>query len=223
VDRVGEFGCDTFVTQHRSQRDTTFSAKADAGIYLGHDGRLNCAKVRMLQSGKVVFAKDVIFREGSFKHLATRLLGQEDKLPTLTITDPTPTVHSLYEIKEENEELEDAPLENDSEAEAQYEVEKIKAVRTMKGERQYQVKWVGYKSPTWESAASIERDVPESVKEFQLRSSVPETGRLTRRTEKLNQAEAAVSSPRSDESENDERKSESANLSMAATEAAWCL
>ena len=34
---VGVFGCDAFVHQDRTQRDTTCSPKAKPGIYLGHD------------------------------------------------------------------------------------------------------------------------------------------------------------------------------------------
>ena len=43
----GTFGCDTFVHQDRTQRDTTFSAKALPGIYLGHDAIQNCPIVHM--------------------------------------------------------------------------------------------------------------------------------------------------------------------------------
>ena len=66
---VGTFGCDAFVHQEKSQRDTTFSAKAQPGVYLGHDPVRNCSVVRMLATGKIQYVKDVIFREGSFEHL----------------------------------------------------------------------------------------------------------------------------------------------------------
>src|SRR6185312_11047382 len=66
---VGEFGCDAFVHQDRTQRDTTFSPKAEPGIYLGHDWDQNCSVVRMLHTGKIIRVKDVIFREGSFQHM----------------------------------------------------------------------------------------------------------------------------------------------------------
>ena len=72
---VGVFGCDAFVHQSRAQRDTTFSPKAEPGIYLGHDSRQNCPVVRMLHTGKTVRVKDVLFREGSPAH-ARRTQGQ---------------------------------------------------------------------------------------------------------------------------------------------------
>ena len=70
--QCGVFGCDAFVHQDRTQRDTTFSPKAEPGIYLGHDSRQNCAVVRMLHTGKTVRVKDVLFREGSFTARASR-------------------------------------------------------------------------------------------------------------------------------------------------------
>jgi hypothetical protein len=70
---IGEFGCDVYVHQHRSQRDLTFGKKAEPGIYLGHSGSQNCAVVRMVHSGKLILSKDVHFREGSFNHLKKNL------------------------------------------------------------------------------------------------------------------------------------------------------
>lgn len=221
VARVGEFGCDTFVNQHRSQRDTTFSSKAEAGIYLGHDGKYNCAKVRMLSTGKIVLAKDVIFREGSFVHLATLLKGREGDSSVITIVDPTPHLSLLPDINEETDSVGDELKENDSENEGQYEVEEIRQSRTRHGVRQYLTKWVGYDKATWEPASVIEEDAPEAAKQFQHRSSGPETGQLIRRSERLKSDNSSASSSITDNTEND--NSTNSALGLAATQAAWCL
>ena len=34
---IGVFGCDAYVHQRRTQRDTTFGPKAEPAIYLGHE------------------------------------------------------------------------------------------------------------------------------------------------------------------------------------------
>ena len=83
---IGVMGCDAFVHQDRTQRDTTFSPKALPGIYLGHDVHQNCSVVYMLHSGKMIRAKDVLFREGSFKHLRADLQGQQDQIGPLDLT-----------------------------------------------------------------------------------------------------------------------------------------
>lgn len=83
---VGVFGCDAFVHQDRTQRDTTFSPKAEPGIYLGHDSRLNCPVVRMLHTGKILRVKDVLFREGSFRHMQAELQGSTDQVGSLDLS-----------------------------------------------------------------------------------------------------------------------------------------
>ena len=221
VARIGEFGCDTFVNQHRSQRDTTFSPKAEPGVYLGHDGKHNCAKVRMLHTGKIVLAKDVIFREGNFKHLAAFLKGRESDISAIAIVDSTPHVTSLPDISEETDEVGDESKENDSKDESRYEVEEIRLSRMRNGVRQYLTKWVGYDKPTWEPASVIEEDAPEAAKEFKHRSVGPETGSLSRRSERLKGPATSTPSPTIDDTEND--NSTSLALGLAAIKAGWCL
>ena len=77
---VGVFGCDVWVHQDRTQRDLTFDAKAEPGIYLGHDDSQSCAIVHMLRSGKVVRTRDVEFREGSFRNMRALRDGRVAKV-----------------------------------------------------------------------------------------------------------------------------------------------
>ena len=84
---VGVFGCDAFVHQDRTQRDTTFSPKAEPGIYLGHDAQQNCPVVYMLRTSKTLRVKDVLFKEGHFKHRKAVVGDRADQVPSLDLAD----------------------------------------------------------------------------------------------------------------------------------------
>jgi len=75
---IGVFGCDVYVHQDKTQRDTTFSPKAAPGIYLGHDHNQSCAIVMLLPSGKVVRTRDVEFgRTASLTRVLTRRVWRD--------------------------------------------------------------------------------------------------------------------------------------------------
>lgn len=213
IAHVGEFGCDAFVAQHRSQRDTTFSTKAEPGIYLGHDSRLNCARVRLARSGKIVLSKDVRFREGSFTHLRTTLLGQGEEVLADEYIEPV-TIHKQIPDTEEKSN-EHAEPEREQ---YRYEVSRIVATRVQDGIKQYQVQWVGYPDPTWEPASTIKSDAPGVVKEYEERIAPAAITRMTRSVARL-QAEASAAEVKTPD--NDSVPSEAVGL--AALEAAWRL
>ena len=159
---VGEFGCDVYVHQHRSQRDMTFSPKAEPGIYLGHSSRQNCAVVLLIRSSKLVLSKDVQFREGSFIHRRALCAGNgRDIEPiaagTLDETDePQPAA-----------EHEPRPEVEETVEDARYKLKAITDAREQGGAKQYCCKWVGYSAATWEPADVIAQDAPDMVREYE--------------------------------------------------------
>ncbi len=214
---TGEFGCDAFVVQHRSQRDTTFDAKAEPGIYLGHDGRSNCARIRMLDSGKVVIAKDVILREGKFTHLATRLQGREAETGATTTRIPHLDLYDASDIESDIDESEQNESEVEAEEEPRYEVEQVTHSRIKAGVRQYRVKWVGYDEATWEPASVIEQDAPEEAKQFEETQASVLSDRATRRSARLQKPSDEATSSAASNTDNDSA------IGLAAMEAASCL
>ena len=195
---VGVFGCDALVHQDRTQRDTTFSAKAEPGIYLGHDFKQNCAVVHMLRTGKAQFVKDVIFREGSFAYLKADINDQGHEVPKVDLLDafdtiddestPPSSIDSLESDAESKESEVDDELDSEMESSADesnsdsepgdevYEVESIQDDRTARsGFKEYLVKWTGYSKPTWEPAANIRSGAPRIVETYEPTESRSES------------------------------------------------
>ena len=61
----GVFGCDAFVHVPKEQR-SSLAPKAEPCIYLGHNGRQNCANLYVLRTRKVIASRDVVYRNDSF-------------------------------------------------------------------------------------------------------------------------------------------------------------
>ncbi len=246
---VGVFGCDAFVHQDRSQRDTTFSPKAVPGIYLGHDSEQNCPVVRLLHTGKTVKVKDVIFREGSFSHLQALNRGKSDEVPILDLstfedtadTEPQPTPASESEEDQNSDPDESKYDDNDDDGTAESSHQsalpktvseqkfKLKAIidrrATREGGTEYQVKWVGHPSPTWESAGYMIEDAPEAVRDYEQFLERRSTARVTR-----NRSVEASPPPASEPTSggnalepNDALESESSAIEAARVDAAMCL
>ena len=171
----GEFGCDVYVHQHRDLRRETFDRKAEPGIYLGHDGRLNCPRVLLLRSGKIVCSKDVLWREGQFNHARAHTSGQQNSigranLDDLVSADWTELTAPIVQDSDDAEVFEASRTAASPPADGSehYTVESIIGTRIKRGVREYHVKWANYDlaDATWEPAASIEQDVPDFVQDY---------------------------------------------------------
>lgn len=193
---LGEFGCDAFVHQHRSTRDTTFDRKAEPGVYLGHDGSVNCPRVRLLRSGKTVLSKDVFFREGSFKHLRALTSGHTDDI------DPV-DLGAMDAFDDESEPETSLPNEEESietvrakqqqqPPEKQWDLKSIVDSRGHGGEKQYCCKWKGYSASTWEPASTIKQDAPDAVRDFESTIVERRAATATRSTRSQTAAAATV-------------------------------
>jgi hypothetical protein len=236
IKNFGVFGCDVMVHQDRTQRDTTFSPKAEPGIYLGHSHRYNAPVVRMLHTGRTLCAKDVHFREGTFSHARTLSDGREQDGQTTESDLPEddrepwqPT--SLASIREESrvddeEHLDDNANHYDESDEARgpttdpshYSVKAIHDARTVHGKKEYLVKWIGYATPTWEPEETITTDAPDAVKEYEAFLDRRSQARVTR-----SRAAPVAPTPQSSDSESDdeeEQNSEQDDDTLAARDVA---
>lgn len=198
----GVFGCDAFVHQDRTQRDTTFSPKALPGIYLGHDVIQNCSVVRMLGSGKTIRARDVVFREGSFTHIHALNIGDTSEVEPLHYPDAPLAQAEPVESKL------DSPDDDESDADAvisdqRYTVRSITDKRTTPGGKiEYRVKWTGYSDESWEPAENIAEDAPEAVErytQFEKSRTESRTTRSQARSQGRPSAQQILILPESDE------------------------
>lgn len=228
---VGVFGCDAFVHQDRSQRDTTFSPKAEPGVYLGHESARNCSVVRMLKTGKTVYVKDVIFREGSFEHLrrgSTQGAAAAIDLSDLCGSDASNADGASTTVEDDADP--NAPAAADSEA-TRFQVKSITEQRKgVDGKKEFLVKWVGYKVPTWEPADTIQEDAPDAVKQFEEFHTQRSEARVTRLRSRAAAAStipvaasAAASSRSSNDDGDSDSDSETADIRAVREAAASCL
>jgi hypothetical protein len=208
---VGEFGCDVCVTQDKSQRDTTFSPKSDLGIYLGHDYRMNCARVYNLRKNKIIHTKDVQFREGSFKHIHALMDGRTDVVEEPDGTEATSQeLPVLQSGRDEHERTKMSVSDSDADVEdnqpsdptRRWQLRSIVNSRTANGRKEYQVKWVGSPTLTWEPASTIEVDAPEAVNRYKEFTQNRASGHVTR-----SQARQRSQSETSSETDNDSHNS----------------
>lgn len=231
---VGEFGCDAYVHLDRTQRDTTFSPKAEPAIYLGHSGRQNCPVVRLLRSGKTLLAKDVQFREGAFTHLVAQLSNRAgdfepvDIIDALTRESDNPAAQQRDAVGNDGaassgdvDASDSDSHESSTQPESKFRLKAITDVQTVDGMKKYRVKWVGYAGETWEPAADIEHDAPDAVREYESFLSRRSQARATRSQARAQPAApvaaASTSSAVSVDSDNE------SDIGAAAAYAARCL
>jgi len=222
---VGVFGCDAFVHQDRSQRDTTFSAKAEPGVYLGHCIEQNCAIVHMLGTGKTLKVKDVTFKEGSFDHVKADATGHSHDVPVVALDSlqANDTDEDDAQSKSGLDEEDDASEEDDQ----QYPVQSILASRTYNGRKEYQVKWSRYKHPTWEPADVMQSDAPSDVEKFESRAAQKSTHRPATRSTTMelrsSSSSAASNHAAQGDTGSDAEDDNAASLLAVRSAAASCL
>ena len=218
---LGVFGCDAFVWVAKSER-STWDAKVEPAVYLGHATTRHCSQVLLLRTGKIKMTRDVTFRMDSFAHILAWRQGRKEveRIVCGNYTDVTPPTREEWwdsemesntsvaaedetssqggmdaassrisaQSEQEHKERSDA----DQLSEEEHEVQSILKKRFNKdlGIHEYRVHWAGYpkSQATWESAARIDDEVPDRVKEFEdLQQGM---ARSTRRAAKHNGLEA---------------------------------
>jgi hypothetical protein len=190
VSYLGIFGCDVYCVVPKELRvGNTFKAKMEPGIYLGHSERYNCSMVQLLLSKKVIYTRNVDFREYSFTHAKALLKGTDEAIQGICGREYIPEQYSSAEENENKDD--DIPARSEvnfelaSEINAKsgpgpdeiledgtklYIVESILRDEVKAGKRRYLVKWQGYSDEenTWEPIESL-RYCSDKLKEYQLR------------------------------------------------------
>jgi transposase InsO family protein len=142
------FGCDCFYHVPKDERKT-YDAKMLPGIYLGHDLTHDCPTVQDVATGKLIYTRDVRFRQARFTHAAALQAGghRVRQLVEAGYTDDESAAPA------EAVEL----LEVDAD-EREWEVDSIIGRREIDGSVQYRVRWSGYDEcdATWEPLENLD-------------------------------------------------------------------
>ncbi|MDR3737610.1 MAG: reverse transcriptase domain-containing protein [Terracidiphilus sp.] len=188
----GVFGCDAFVHVPREQR-STLAPKAEPCIYLGHNGRQNCANVYVIRTRKVIASRDVRFRIDSFT-LAHAMCEGED-----AVSRAVEAAANSQDAAQPADERQDASGDSESadghdedelgsntlsaaashqesaaaDNQAKWSLQHIAGQRWYGRTKEHQFKciWDGDYEPTWEPAKVIQQDAPQAVEDF--RASLP--------------------------------------------------
>jgi hypothetical protein len=238
---AGEFGCDVYVHQHRSLRDTTFGPKAEPAIYLGHSGRQNCPIVRMLSSGKIILSKDVHFREGSFKHLRAALNGSPEDIKPVDLSVDSEVAgdseSAENEVPQSERKYAESDLDHDDitanrDEPVRYQLKSITDSRVDGGVKQYRCKWTGYSGATWEPAATIAEDAPDAARKYEafIAARAQAVAAATRSQSRTNlkapmpvPVQLQVGNASSETQSNSDVDDDESDIQVAAAYAARCL
>ena len=171
---IGTWGCDCYVHLQKEQRAGALAAKAEPGIYLGHDEAHSAARVLVLRTMKEVISRDVRFKTESFAHMRAFRAGSEEIGAVLDgSADLRPQIEleldsSNSAVPSESERLPapggvEQPAVSDSDDSAsesdaddtterhfdtpepeEWEVDSITGQRKIRGVLQYRVHWAGF-------------------------------------------------------------------------------
>jgi len=161
------FGCDCFYHVPKDERKT-YDAKMLPGVYLGHDLTHNCPIVQDLATGKLVYTRDVRFRQARFIHAAALRAGEQ------RVRQLVEAGYSEDESAAPAEAV--APLELDAE-DVEWEVHSIIDKREIDGVVQYRVHWskCSEEDATWEPLENLD-NAAELIDAFEVQyaeSSTP--------------------------------------------------
>ena len=213
---LGVFGCDSFSLIPKELRGSVTGAKMEPCIYLGHDARQNCARILVLSKMKLLFSRDVIYRESRFTHAEALGIGEERVQHV--IEDgyiEQPHMESLFTGQQSESKArpqggrstatgpvpasaEGLAAANPAEADQnqEYDVERILGKRVRNGCMEYHVKWVGYeeKDATWEPASFVE-GARELVEEYEAAAHPCLVTRRSPRFQEAKQDDTGVDAP----------------------------
>jgi len=159
------FGCDCFYHVPKDDR-RTYDAKMLPGIYLGHDLTRNCPTVQDLATGKLIYTRDVRFRQARFTHAAALRLQAGDQ----RVRQLLEAGYSEDESASPAESVE--PLAVDAD-EKEWAVESIIGKREVDGVVEYRVRWSGFSDndATWEPLEHLE-NAADLVSSFEAHSEL---------------------------------------------------
>ena len=131
------FGCNAFVVKDKHQ-PKKLSSQTDPGIYVGYDRVHHADRILMLKTLKIVSRRSVQYQEDSYSHLA--------EVKNLIIQQ---AVNKTYEGPDKL-----------------WAVSRIDEEKLIKDVLMVRVHWKGFRDPTWEPRAEIEKTCPDLIKEL---------------------------------------------------------
>ena len=160
------FGCDCFYHVPKDDRKT-YDAKMLPGIYVGHDLTHNCPTVQDLATGKLIYTRDVRFRQARFTHAAALRAGDQ------RVRQLVEAGYSEDESAVPAEAVE--PLELDAD-EQEWEVDSIIGKREVDGGVQYRVRWSGFSEndATWEPLENLD-NAAGHIDAFEAQQAEPDS------------------------------------------------
>lgn len=218
--QLGVFGCDAYVHQDKTQRDLTFATKAEPGIYLGHDCSRNCAIVQLLRDRRIVYSRDVMFKEGSFNHVRAKKRGNVNEILQQNLQQSYVTgadedsswlrgttgrlvidKHCDSEDKDERSDSESGnEIESDESSEdEEHEVERISARKVICGKPRYKVHWKGHEETSWEPVENL-ANAAEALQEFE-KGNQPDAAQPMTLRSRLSQERATAAREQRDSEE----------------------
>ena len=196
---IGTWGCDCYVHLQKEQRAGALAAKAEPGIYLGHDEAHSAARVLVLRTMKEAISRDVKFKTESFAHMRALRSGSEeigaildgsaDLRPNIEpelVQDtaerlPAPGGMVEQPAAEDSDDDDSAGSSTadgterhfDTSEPEEWAVDSVVGQRKIRGVLQYRVHWAGFDASqdSWEPADSLEDCA--AVDEFLAQKSQP--------------------------------------------------
>ena len=194
---IGTWGCDCYVHLQKEQRAGTLAAKAEPGIYLGHDEAHSAARVLVLRTMKEAISRDVKFKTESFAHMRALRSGSEeigaildgsadlrpDIDPELDAAERLPAPGGMEQpaVEDSNDDgsacssaADDITEQHcDTSEPEEWAVDSIVGQRKIRGVLQYRVHWAGFDASqdSWEPADDL--DDCAAVDEYLARQSQP--------------------------------------------------
>jgi transposase InsO family protein len=187
IKHLGVFGCDVWRHLPREQR-STFEAKMQPAVYLGHSEMQNCPIVLLLETNKAVRTRDVRFpKKLSFKHATALNVGQaavdhlvaafspldESELAPVdeeTQPDSAPTAQSPPSgVSNSGGSGGVSETSGPADDNGEFAIKRILNKKGTGRSLQYQVEWVGYPNAedySWEPAKNL-KNAPDAVREFE--------------------------------------------------------
>lgn len=91
INYVGVLGCDVYCCMQKHQQvGNTWKERMEPGIYLGHSESHNCPIVELLSTRKIIYTRNVDYRENSFTHAKAVANGSQVMIDQLCASEYVP-------------------------------------------------------------------------------------------------------------------------------------
>jgi transposase InsO family protein len=237
---VGVFACDAFCHVPKQFREGTLAPRMEPCIYLGHDEVRNCATLLVLSKMKLLYSRDVIYREGSFANVAAFAAGddcvrdvvdagytEQPEADTICIGLDAGPQEASASVPDSESAPEPAAAADAEPHDEEYDVERILGKRIRRGHTEYRVQWAGYDEAdaTWEPADFVDGakdliDAFESAHAQAQEHGAAEAGAAPRRSPRFQPAPAETKED--DDGDDDAATGPQVHMAMCALRNLQC-